>query len=68
MLLFQNILIFRIDLGFQEFKVSITDIVKIYKKEMAMLMQWQKSNTNRDYQFILAQIIDYGQGILGDRR
>jgi len=30
-------------------------------------MQWQQLNSDKFYQFLLAQIIDYGRGILGDR-
>jgi len=36
------------------FKVLILNIVKQYKKEMAMLMQWQQSNNDKFYQFLLA--------------
>jgi hypothetical protein len=50
----------------KKFKVSIINIVKLYKKE-AMLMQWQQLNSNKLYQFLLAQIIDYGRDVLGDR-
>jgi len=32
-----------------------------------MLMQWQQLNSDKFYQFLLAQIEDYGRGILGDR-
>jgi hypothetical protein len=32
-----------------------------------MLMQWQQLNSNRLYQFLLVQIIDYERAILGDR-
>jgi hypothetical protein len=40
-------------------KVSIIDILKLYKKEMAMLMQWQQSNSNKHQKFPLTQIVDY---------
>jgi hypothetical protein len=34
---------------------------------MAMLTQWQQSNSNEFYQFLITQIKNYGQAILGDR-
>jgi len=51
----------------QPFKVSIINIVQLYKKEMAMPIQYQILRNNKLFQFLLPQIEDYGRGILGDR-